>query len=199
MKHVNHLFPNGLNEYRLDIVHQAKGNFPFFAYQSDEMLVYNAEFFSVIWLDEASRSWSGYPDLYDIFKPYGADVYNAIRRQIEDEISSGKYKILKSVIARGKKSIFLCDEEIFINLFVSNKKEELYSPKLRWQILERDGYKCVRCGRTAEDGIKLHVDHIYPRSKGGMATLENGQTLCNECNIGKGARVPLMQAVDASA
>jgi len=65
-----------------------------------------------------------------------------------------------------------------------------FSPKLRWQVMERDGYKCVKCGRTAADGARLQVDHIYPRALGGMATLDNGQTLCAECNIGKGARIP---------
>ncbi|NUQ86287.1 MAG: HNH endonuclease [Anaerolineales bacterium] len=57
--------------------------------------------------------------------------------------------------------------------------------------MERDGHKCVKCGRSAKDGIKLQVDHIHPKSSGGMATLDNGQTLCFECNIGKGARVPV--------
>lgn len=70
------------------------------------------------------------------------------------------------------------------------KVSDTFSPKLRWQVMERDGHKCVKCGRSASDGVKLHVDHIYPKSRGGMATLDNGQTLCNECNIGKGARVP---------
>ena len=64
-----------------------------------------------------------------------------------------------------------------------------FTPKQRWQIMERDNHCCVKCGRSARDGIKLHVDHIFPKSKCGMATLENGQTLCDECNIGKGASV----------
>lgn len=81
-------------------------------------------------------------------------------------------------------------------LFVESQKQVIiskggnFSPKLRWQIMERDGHRCVKCGRSAEDGVKLHVDHIYPNSKGGEPTLENGQTLCDECNIGKGASIP---------
>ncbi len=31
----------------------------------------------------------------------------------------------------------------------------------------------------------LHVDHIIPRSKGGKDELDNYQTLCHICNIGK--------------
>jgi len=58
-------------------------------------------------------------------------------------------------------------------------------PALRWQVFQRDNWKCVACGRGSEDGIILHVDHIIPRSKGGLDSLNNYQTLCHICNIGK--------------
>lgn len=58
-------------------------------------------------------------------------------------------------------------------------------PAIRWQVFQRDNWKCVSCGRNADDGIILHIDHIIPRSKGGKDTFENYQTLCNICNIGK--------------
>jgi len=56
---------------------------------------------------------------------------------------------------------------------------------IRWQVFERDDFKCVACGKSAQDGAILHVDHIIPRSKGGENTMENYQTLCHLCNIGK--------------
>jgi len=55
----------------------------------------------------------------------------------------------------------------------------------RWQVFERDNWRCVSCGRGADEGAILEVDHILPRSKGGKDTLDNFQTLCRECNIGK--------------
>lgn len=58
-------------------------------------------------------------------------------------------------------------------------------PALRWQVFQRDHWRCLSCGRTSEDGIILHVDHIIPRSKGGQDHLDNYQTLCEICNIGK--------------
>lgn len=61
-------------------------------------------------------------------------------------------------------------------------------PALRWQVFQRDGWKCVACGRQSHDGLLLHVDHVLPRSKGGKDVLENLQTLCSECNLGKGNR-----------
>lgn len=58
-------------------------------------------------------------------------------------------------------------------------------PAIRWQVFQRDNWRCVSCGRGSEDGIILHVDHITPRSKGGKDNLLNYQTLCNICNLGK--------------
>jgi hypothetical protein len=56
---------------------------------------------------------------------------------------------------------------------------------IRWQVFERDDFKCVACGSSALDGAILHVDHVIPRSKGGKDEMDNYQTLCHKCNIGK--------------
>jgi hypothetical protein len=61
-------------------------------------------------------------------------------------------------------------------------------PAMRWQVFQRDMWKCVACGRTSHDGAILHVDHIIPQSRGGSSTLDNYQTLCDICNIGKSNR-----------
>ena len=52
---------------------------------------------------------------------------------------------------------------------------------------KRSRYKCVFCGRNSNQ-IQLEVDHIIPFSKGGSNNLSNLQTLCIDCNRGKGAR-----------
>lgn len=69
-------------------------------------------------------------------------------------------------------------------------KQENYrnvSLSLRLQVLSRDNFRCVFCGKSpaTDIGTKLHIDHIKPFSKGGKSTLENLQTLCEECNLGK--------------
>ena len=58
---------------------------------------------------------------------------------------------------------------------------------VRVSVLQRDGCKCVFCGRTASQ-IQLEVDHIIPFSQGGSNDFDNLQTLCIDCNRGKGAR-----------
>lgn len=59
------------------------------------------------------------------------------------------------------------------------------SDSLRYDVLKRDGFRCRICGATAQDGVKLHVDHIIPISKGGKTEMHNLQTLCEKCNLGK--------------
>lgn len=56
---------------------------------------------------------------------------------------------------------------------------------LRFRIFKRDGYRCQLCGRDAQDGIKLEVDHKLARSKGGSDDPANLWTLCFDCNRGK--------------
>jgi hypothetical protein len=64
---------------------------------------------------------------------------------------------------------------------------------LRFDVIQRDRYKCTICGRSPSStfGIQLHVDHIIPFSKGGKTIRNNLQTLCNECNIGKSDKLDI--------
>jgi hypothetical protein len=61
------------------------------------------------------------------------------------------------------------------------------SLRLRWRVLHRDRFTCVACGASPAltPGTELHVDHIVPWSKGGDTILENLQSLCSSCNLGK--------------
>ena len=69
----------------------------------------------------------------------------------------------------------------------SKAKSRTISDKLRYTVLKRDNFKCCACGASpAKDpSVELHIDHIIPWSKGGETSLENLQTLCSRCNIGK--------------
>jgi 5-methylcytosine-specific restriction endonuclease McrA len=60
--------------------------------------------------------------------------------------------------------------------------------RMRFQVLARDNFRCVSCGLSPAIalGTILHVDHILPWSKGGETVMENLQTLCATCNLGKG-------------
>jgi HNH endonuclease len=58
--------------------------------------------------------------------------------------------------------------------------------KRRWDVIQRDNRRCVACGASAGDGVTLHVDHILSVYNGGGNEMENLQTLCDRCNLGKG-------------
>ena len=68
-------------------------------------------------------------------------------------------------------------------------KAEGYYTQAEWQaIKERQGFRCLMCGRCQPD-IKLTVDHIQPLSKGGRNSSENLQGLCQSCNSRKNDKV----------
>lgn len=59
--------------------------------------------------------------------------------------------------------------------------------KLRYRILSGRGNICECCGATSKDGVRIHVDHIKPRSVFPELALSesNLQVLCEDCNMGK--------------
>lgn len=46
--------------------------------------------------------------------------------------------------------------------------------------------RCQICQRPLVG--QFHADHVVPYSKGGQTITANGQALCAECNLRKGAR-----------
>lgn len=57
---------------------------------------------------------------------------------------------------------------------------------LRYHTLRKFGFKCLACGR-GPTFVRLHVDHIKPRSTHPELSLDpdNLQVLCEDCNLGK--------------
>lgn len=74
----------------------------------------------------------------------------------------------------------------------------------RYKALKLHGSRCQCCGARRMDNVRIHVDHIKPRSKFPELQFEisNLQILCEPCNLGKGAwdetdwRDPTVQASD---
>ncbi len=65
---------------------------------------------------------------------------------------------------------------------IKRKKRRL---RLRFQIFQRDKFTCQYCGRKVPE-IIVEIDHLYPKSKGGLNKIENYATACRDCNLGKG-------------
>ncbi len=55
----------------------------------------------------------------------------------------------------------------------------------RRTVFARDGARCQYCGSAAEN-----LDHVIPRSRGGLHTWENVVAACRRCNTRKEDRLP---------
>ena len=104
----------------------------------------------------------------------------------------GWYKTLEEFIkfVNNKNSNFVLAGEVWSleNKTDGNRRgARAVNWRLRAMILIKDNCICKLCGASpAKDPtVTLHVDHIYPWSKGGETVPENLQTLCAKCNIGK--------------
>ena len=58
------------------------------------------------------------------------------------------------------------------------------SGSIKYEVLKRARFHCELCGVSAEERA-LEVDHIVPRSKGGLDDNSNYQALCYRCNAMK--------------
>jgi len=85
-----------------------------------------------------------------------------------------KYRIDK------QKAAILVEEKIAT--VKNNKTILLYTPKeFRAYILKRDKRLCYYCGKKGDT-----IDHVIPRSKNGLTTIQNCVCACETCNNKKG-------------
>jgi len=100
-------------------------------------------------------------------------------------------KALEKFVAYIKNEENISSEEAIKNIEAEpisrHKTSRTINWRLRFIVMRRDNFKCKSCGRSpaTDPSIILHVDHIQAWAKGGETTLENLQTLCSVCNIGK--------------
>ena len=127
------------------------------------------------------------PKMCDLIKPlslYGTTVYTN---------RYGSWLKALKIFVRFANSRKLIPVNI-VNSEQKRKKVKRLSRKIsigmRYEVFKRDKYKCRICGATParDPNVTLHADHIIPRSKGGETILNNLQTLCSRCNLGKGAK-----------
>lgn len=78
-------------------------------------------------------------------------------------------------------------ETLEIEPSTQHKTKRNINLRLRFIVMKRDDFRCKKCGRSPaiDPSIILHVDHIKAWANGGETVLENLQTLCSVCNIGK--------------
>lgn len=128
-----------------------------------------------------------------------ADKREAERRKKEQEARERRTEQLRRRQQKEKEREERERQKPERDRFVAQQRR-LVNDRLRYEVMQRDGFRCQLCGATQADGYKLHVDHIIPVSKGGKTEMNNLRTLCERCNMGKGDRIekpPIVQ--DAAA
>lgn len=114
-------------------------------------------------------------------------------RILNKGLKSDKYNLImcieclqkfKPIQINQKYCSHICRKKHFKNKVYNKESNQYY--KLRFDIFKRDNFKCVYCGKNPnDDNIKLHIDHIKPKSKTGLLVKDNLITSCSECNLGK--------------
>ena len=100
-------------------------------------------------------------------------------------------KALEKFIAYINNEENISSEEAIKNAEVEpntrHKTSRTINWRLRFIVMRRDNFKCKNCGRSpaTDPTIILHVDHKTAWANGGETVLENLQTLCSKCNVGK--------------
>jgi hypothetical protein len=136
-----------------------------------------------IWIEKGRQPFSS-----EIVKPYSQFTikvyqrkFGSWRKALESfviNVNNDSVESIESIIKSsdlGNKGLQSSDNQRNVNL------------RLRFLVMKRDNFKCVKCGRSpaTDPNIVLHIDHVKPWSKGGKTIFENLQTLCSNCNLGK--------------
>ena len=129
--------------------------------------------------------WADPASLLKVY--YGRKVY--FRSQLDTEIAK-----LQGDFPNPVGSNVVPDQVALEDLALSDWAE--YAPQLYNQTkdavfnraMQGSEYVCADCGKRSPYRALFHIDHIYPRSRGGKTTEANLQLLCRPCNLAKGDR-----------
>ena len=95
-----------------------------------------------------------------------------------------KSNLLQNVICEGCGKVF--SQKVSNQRFCSKKCREINQKKPYICLYERDNFRCIYCGKSSiEDNVKLHIDHIIPKSLTHDFRANNLVTACEDCNVKK--------------
>lgn len=124
--------------------------------------------------------WEGYPESFSLEDSLGALARLACIETVYRCIDSHIRYLKKGQSKPCVQSCPICRPHV---------DRTAISRRLRFEILKRDGFRCVYCGADAST-VQLHADHVHPRILGGQTVASNLVTACGPCNGGKWA-IPL--------
>ena len=117
------------------------------------------------------------------------------KKEKEYELANKKTKspkarpIKKCVICGNETPNKYCGQDCY-KIFLLRKERRSTYKDVSMAVFIRDNFRCTYCGKSSiEDGVKLVVEHVYPRSKGGGNEEINLTTSCSECNHKKSSSI----------
>ncbi len=135
-----------------------------------------------------------FENIYTLWKYKGSQPVRRDLLAYPSMISQGPYNrrfrswsdALESFVAYANESEYINNTEAIPDEPKLNSGRDP-SLRLRFKVLKRDNFSCRQCGASPAKAllVELHVDHIKPWSKGGQTDIDNLQTLCCSCNLGK--------------
>ena len=105
-------------------------------------------------------------------------------------ISKGKVEVIKvskKVICNFEKTFKLLIPEVIRLIKYVRNLWKVRVPFSKRNLLIRDNFTCVYCGKNL-DNHTASIDHVIPRSKGGVSNFENCVSACISCNNKKDDR-----------
>lgn len=102
--------------------------------------------------------------------------------KIEDRVRT--HKVVKEIVETVRNNFNGDYKYITSNEFLKSSNWK----RVRMAVLTKHGNRCMCCGASPHDGVKICVDHIKPRVTHPELALDisNLQVLCEDCNCGKG-------------
>jgi 5-methylcytosine-specific restriction endonuclease McrA len=101
-----------------------------------------------------------------------------------------KAELIEAAEQRLRASTFSVESPLVIRLVRYIRiPRRLKLPCSRRGVLARDRDTCQYCG-VQPGRAQLTIDHVVPRSQGGLTLWDNVVTACRECNRKKGGRTP---------
>ena len=157
---------------------------------NSSVLVLN-KFFAAVHVTSARRALTLlYKDCAEVvsvndgqFERYNFETWKEVskyKEMFDDAEDGGEYVRTVSFDIRVPRVIRLLFYDKFPSKPVKLNRRNVYA---------RDGSRCQYCGGKYSTS-ELSIDHVVPRSRGGLTTWENVVCACTDCNAKKGGRLP---------
>jgi hypothetical protein len=129
-------------------------------------------------IDPYKRRFGGWRKALEAFVAY-------INEGVDPTVESEKPSVEVAADTTQKPETSVAQEEVPTRAV--HRTSRNVTTRMRFLVMKRDNFKCCKCGASpAKDpSVELHIDHIKPWSKGGETVIDNLQTLCSKCNLGK--------------